>query len=380
MTKRRTTLALLALLAAAAACDGTARSGGPPKAPPNREVALRGDDPAFRPLGRVDRSVPGALRFAWPAAGFALRFTGTSIALVLDDAPLPDDTPENDFLAISVDGRALPPVALSSGRRAYEIARGLSPGAHELVAEKRTEPEAGAITLYGAALDPGARALPPSPPSQRRVEIVGDSISAGAGIDGADGRCALTAAVEDATRSYGALAARALGADYEIVAWKGKGVLRNDDPRDRDTLPAIFGRTLPGDPASRDPLAARADAVVLNLGTNDFAHSEPPLDELRDAYAAFVARLRALHPGALIVLAVGPLLYDEPGRTWRTDARAAIAAVAEARRAAGDDRVALLDLWTDPADGVGCQSHPNLATHRKMAAELERLLRARLGW
>ena len=46
--------------------------------------------------------------------------------LALEDTALADGTPEDDWLAITLDGRELPSIALSQGLRTYEIVRGLA--------------------------------------------------------------------------------------------------------------------------------------------------------------------------------------------------------------------------------------------------------------
>lgn len=331
-------------------------------------------------MGRVDASDPTVARFAWPATGFAFRFTGPTLSLELEDTPLPDGSEENDWLDVRVDGAVLAPLALVSGRRHYDIARQLSRGVHELEVAKRTEAEVGTVGLAGITLAPGAALLPIATRPARIVEIVGDSISAGFGIDGESADCAWSAATEDATLTYGALAARDLDAEAWIVAWKGKGVLHNNDPAEREPLPALYARLLPGDPSSTYAYTVHPHVVVLNLGTNDYANGPPPAAEFRAAYAAFVERLRALHPDALLVLALGPMLYDEGAVNYRTLVRSAIEATIAERSARGDTRVQLLELWTDPVDGVGCQFHPNRTTHRRMADDLVRLLEATLGW
>jgi lysophospholipase L1-like esterase len=370
----------LPLAAALVACDGGCGSPRAEEARATAAATFGPGDPRIRYVGRVDASDPARARFAWPATGFAFRFSGTSLALELDDVPLPDGTEENDWLAVAVDGTELAPVPLASGRRAYRVAADLPPGAHLAEVAKRTEAEVGTASLLGIALDPGAELLPPPAAPARVIEIVGDSISTGFGIDGKSADCPFSAATEDATGTYAALAARAFGAEARVVAWKGKGVLRNDDPTDPLTLPTLYERLLPGEPGSRCAHEVRADVVVLNLGTNDFARSAPPDAEFRAAYAAFVDRLRAVHPEALLVLALGPMLYDEGEINYRSLARAAIEATVADRRARGDAAVEMIELWSDPADGVGCQVHPNRATHRRMAGELARLIEARLGW
>jgi lysophospholipase L1-like esterase len=370
----------LAACVVLAACDGS-RTPLPPKSfGANGPTIVPPTDPLIRYVGRWDTSDPAVARAAWSAAAFTFRFGGTTLGLAIEDTALPDGTPDDDWVAVSLDGRELPPIALSEGRRTYEIARGLAAGSHEVAVAKRTEAEVGTIGLRGIALDPGASlgARPAAPP--RILEIVGDSISTGFGVLGPNADCPFSAATEDATRTYGALAARDLGADVWIAAWKGKGVLRNDVATDADTIPRLYERLLPGVPGSRYDFAVQPDVVVLNIGTNDFARTAPPDAEFREAYAAFVARLRTLHPKALLVLALGPMLFDEGDINFRTLARAAIAATIADARKQGDEKIAMIEFWSDPADGAGCQVHPSLATHRRMADQLVRLLEAKLGW
>jgi lysophospholipase L1-like esterase len=376
----RVALALALIPLVSPSCDGRWGSKAKGEASAAAPAIVLPDDPAIRYEGRFDLSENRVARFAWSATSFSFRFTGTSLGMLLEDTPLPDGTPDADWLAVSVDGRDLAPLGLSLGMRMYQVVRGLGDGVHDLVVSKRTEAEVGTVAFFGVALDPGARVLLSGPARQRRIEIVGDSISAGFGIEGANAKCPFSARTEDATQTYGVLAARARHADVSVIAWKGKGVLRNNDLENPTTLPMIYERTLPGDPGSRFVSTLEPDAVILNVGTNDFSSSAPPEGEFRYAYDGFVGRIRALHPGALIVLVLGPMLSDEPERMWRTTVKQTIESVIEERKSKGDARLELLELWSDPADGAGCQVHPNLATHRKMAGSLVRLLESRLGW
>ena len=367
-------------IAALAACDGTRAPLSPKGLVGPEPTIARPSDPRIRYTGRWDTSDLSVARAAWPAAAFAFAFSGTSLRLELEDEALADGTPDDDWLAIAIDGRELAPLALSQGRHIYEIARGLAPGMHAVSAAKRTEAEVGTIGLCGIALEPGASLGPRPAAPARVVEMVGDSISTGFGIEGKSADCPFSAATEDATRAYGALAAQEFGADVWIAAWKGKGVLVNDDPSDADTLPRLYERLRPADPGSRYTYTVHPDVVVLNIGTNDFARTAPPDAEFRAAYAAFVARLRALHPDAFLVLALGPMLFDEGDINFRTLARDAIFAALAGARQRGDGKIEMIEFWTDPDEGAGCQVHPNRVTHRRMADELARLLEAKLGW
>jgi len=362
------------------ACDGSqaplpTKSGADPG-----PAFVTPTDPEIRYVGRWDTADPKVARAAWSAAELSFRFTGTSLGLDLEDEALVDGTPDDDWLAIELDGAQLEPLRLSQGRRIYEITRNLAKGTHEVSIAKRTAAEVGTIGLRGIILDPGASLGPRPAAPPRIVEIIGDSISTGFGVLGKSDDCPFSAATEDATQAYGALAARALGADVWIAAWMGKGVLRNDDLADTETLPELYDRVLPGVKGSQYDFAVQPDVVVLNIGTNDFARTAPPDAEFRVAYSAFVARLRALHPEALLVLALGPMLFDEGKIDFRTLARNAIQATLAERRERGDAKIEMIEFWSNPDEGAGCQFHPSLATHRRMADELAKVIETRLGW
>jgi len=84
--------------------------------------------------------------------------------------------------------------------------------------------------------------------------------------------------------------------------------------------------------------------------------------------------VRSKYPAALILCTVAPLLSGAD----LTEARAYIdAAVA----ATGDARIKSFPMaQTDPTDGWGCDFHPSVKTHQKMAATLTAQLKAELGW
>ena len=83
---------------------------------------------------------------------------------------------------------------------------------------------AGNLSVAGFASD-GAFG-PAPPPAARRLEFVGDSISAGDLNDGGAGvsRCGNIVLNDDITLTSGAVAARALGADSYFTAWGGTTV------------------------------------------------------------------------------------------------------------------------------------------------------------
>jgi lysophospholipase L1-like esterase len=339
------------------------------------DVRVAPSDARVQRVGRFDVRDREAPRFAWTATEVALAFEGASLHVTLSDTPNPDDTPATDWLAVQIDNRPARALPLREGKHEYELAAGLPPGAHQVRMSKRTEPEVGTITLHGFRLSPGGKLLAPRPRPARRLEVVGDSISAGYGNEGPHGQCHFNAREQDGTRTYVTQAARDLDADVVVAAWSGKGVVRNYEERDRETMPEIFERILPADPASPLVTGAPPDAFVVNLGTNDFFRSIPDEQAFISRYESVLARLHARAPRAPLVLVLTPMLADDyPQPNARTILRRYLTTVIEHERAKGRTAV-LLEQYIDPAEGVGCDFHPNVETHARLGHELAAALR-----
>jgi lysophospholipase L1-like esterase len=324
----------------------------------------------MRLSGRFDDRDPAGPRCAWPGSAIHLRFEGPALALRLRGS--------SDHFTLELDGAPLPVLVADPRRERYPVARGLAAGVHELTIVKRTEPLVSEAQLLGLELPDGGELLPPPPSPARRIELVGDSITAGFGVLG-DAASGFSAATEDFTLSCGALAARALGAEVVAVAWSGRGVVRNWAGEPGEPMPVLYERTLPARPESRwDHERFEPAVVVVNLGTNDFSPGEPPTEEaFVTAYASFVRRLHTLHPRAPVISALGPMLAGEALRR----ARSALERAAALLRGEGDRGVVRLEHAPQhAADGLGSDGHPSARTHRRMAAELSAVIRGELGW
>ena len=71
------------------------------------------------------------------------------------------------------------------------------------------------------------------------------------------------------------------------------------------------------------------------------------------------------------------LADDYPQPQARTVMRAWVKQVQADWLAAHDPMIDFIELWIDPAEGVGCDFHPNTKTHERLGAELAGLLRSR---
>jgi lysophospholipase L1-like esterase len=140
----------------------------------------------------------------------------------------------------------------------------------------------------------------------------------------------------------------------------------------------VYGRTVPTDPDSRWDFARWVpQAVVINLGTNDFAGAIPDRKGWTDGYRAFLTRVRKNAPHAVIYCASSPMLWGDKDTLERSYLRR----IVQEEAAAGDKNIRFLDFKTqDAKDGFGADWHPSVKTHQIMAGKLAATLQADLKW
>jgi len=151
---------------AGSAAGGSGGMGGQGGAPPALE-------PGLRWLGRVDKTATGA-RFSWPGTGFTARFNGTAARVSLK-------TDQVDYFQLVVDAK-LTLLTTQAGAHDYDLAQNLAAGEHTVVLWRRTEPLNGSAEITKIDFL-GGTLLSPPPPSNKRLEIVGDSITVGYGVE-----------------------------------------------------------------------------------------------------------------------------------------------------------------------------------------------------
>lgn len=324
---------------------------------------------AARPIpvhvgGRVVSEQGGAIRFGWPGVYFEGRFRGTGVEVEAESG--------TEFLRVTVDG-VEKAVLKRPGTARLQI-RGLTPGEHVVRIEKQTESQSGGGRFLGfRAL--GGVPLPPRPRA-RQIEFVGDSYTVGYG-NTSPGRTCTSEEVHDRTdtqQAFGPLVAKKLDTDYRVVAYSGFGIVRNyAGGRAGESLPLLYPRLIPDEAArvERDRGAWRPQLIVVNLGTNDFStpvkagekwgDSAALRADYRRRYEAFARSLLASQPQAKLLL-MGSDAFIEDVRQ-----------VAGALNAGGAGRATVL-----PFAGLeltGCDWHPSLEDHRRLAAQVEEAIR-----
>ncbi len=345
------------------ATGGASSSGG---ATPSGGTPATGGStgsPGVRIVGRTAPAVSGVstvpVRFSWPGVNINARFTGTQVSMAL--------TGGGTRFTVVVDGGAPKTVTATTG--STQIASSLTSGSHDLLIWRNTEASPGGITQFSGLTNlstGGALGVPALAP-KKRIEIIGDSLSVGAGVEGNSTCAGGIDAFTNNYLAYGSVAARSLGVDVVTIAWSGIGVYRNYDGSTTNTMPTRYPYSAPNDTALWDFTVYQPDVTVINLGTNDFGSGDPGT-AYETAYESFIKTVRSKYAGTYFVL------IDMYGGTRLTR----INNVVTAMKGSGETRIEALS-FSSVQNNLGCNQHPNVAAQAAMGSVLANRLKAILA-
>ncbi|KAJ3053613.1 hypothetical protein HK097_003841 [Rhizophlyctis rosea] len=280
-------------------------------------------------------------------------------------------TPTGNYTAV-VDGVAKR-ISVGPGGQTVTLAQGVANTDHKVEFYRDNESSEGVSTFLGVVA--GTLKAAPALPA-RRIELVGDSISAGYGNLGlenhaAGGSCTYSPATSSWYATYGAIAGRALNAQVTTIARSGWGISRGYGGSADAKLPTIYPTYL-GSGAANWNYKPSVDALVINLGTNDWSVGDPGTT-YETLYVSFLRTIRSGYPNAYIFLTIGSLL--DPVKLAEAKTR-----LANVIKQSGETRIATFDYGTQDVTITGCDYHPSEAEHKRMAAILQQKLSATLGW
>jgi hypothetical protein len=314
-----------------------------------------------------------SVQYTWPGVYFEGRFRGTGVGLVLNDS-------SNDY-DVMVDGAAYATLR-APGSTTYWVS-GLSNAEHTVRLAKRTENHWGVANFGGLVPVSGGAILSKPAARSRQIEFIGDSFTAGYGNRSTSHECSATGGINpnsDADQTFGALTARGLNADYQLIAWSGLGMVRNYGGQNTDaSIRAYYPQTL--GPLYNSTVwntsGWKPQLVVVGLGINDFstalnsnekwASQAALVADWKSTYQGFLDTLRSRY-GSNTVIVVSTTSYGSS-----TFVSAATQVVAD-RKAAGDSRVALWDYSNAGLDFLGCDWHPSAKDEVLLSGSLNSLI------
>jgi lysophospholipase L1-like esterase len=355
------------------AASGDASDGA--TSPDAAEVGLPDADGGVVPgsvryLGRVDAHDPAGVEFAWSATGLIATVQGTKLSVKLRSKG------SDAFFQPVVDGKAGARFSVASGAtQTVTLASGLAAGDHVVELYRESEGMYGSSVFLGF-VDGVVKGAPAG--SGRLIEVIGDSISAGYGNLGVevhppwDNACTFSLATESAYQSYASILGRTLNAEVSIIARSGWGAYRDGDGNTSGVLSSVYANTLGTDGTLKWAFARKADAVVVNLGTNDAVKGDPG-KPYEDALLALLGTVRSKNPGAWIFVTLGTMTSDPLLTTMRGYIKSALGRF-------GDAKATSIDLSVQDATSTGCDYHPNVAEDQRIAAALSPTIKSKLGW
>lgn len=363
-------LLLLGIMTAAFSLTGWGCSFG-------EAVHLTADSPDIRYYGRWEMQDKKALT-GQGATYIRAKFTGSSELQA-------DLNGKGVFWEYSIDGKAFQRLEVKDNGP-LTLDKGLDRDKEHLVTLVRsTEGRAGISEFNGFILEKGGQLIAPPPDKKRRLEFVGDSITAGA-INLMPYNGTNPSVSEDGNMSYAPLLSRLLDADWSVVAKSGIGVVHNyGDPLPSDKPHAIdlygwtfFHNNISKDNPAWDSHNFPVDAVIVALGTNDLSdlQRKPAKTEFCNAYNALLQKIRQMNPQASIIC-LEPVPSCLPGeiRTW----------IADSVQAQHDAKIYFVPLndqgpILSPEEYTDGSTHPNILGHIKLAAYLKDKIATIMEW
>lgn len=259
----------------------------------------------------------------WSGSSISLNFKGNEISAILRDA----DTA--NYYNVILDNKVISKINLNTEKRNYLLASGLSKGNHKIQLYKRTQWKQGQTFFYGFETDSNAKILPKSKPKKKKLAFYGDSITCGHGNEDTTGKDSQTGHFENHYLTYVAITARHFDAQFSCISQSGIGIMLSWFPT---IMSDIYDLTDPHDTKTKWNFTQYTpDVVVINLFQNDswlvnkptheefkkrFGTQKPNEDFIIKAYENFVKSIRAKHPNASIICALGNMDATTEGSKW----------------------------------------------------------------
>lgn len=334
----------------------------------NKLTAYHAADNRIQYTGRIEVTDSFQLKTSAPGAYLHFKFSGTECRLKIND--------ENkwnkygNYLQVIIDDSISYKIKLAPEDNELILAKGLPEGVHTITICKATEAGIGSVIFKEIQV---AKLLPPDAKPVRKMEFVGNSITAGLGNDISIMPCSAGDWYEQANAwiAYGPITARALDTQWHVTAVSGIGLIQSCCGN-AHTMPEIFGKTNlePTGPAW-DFKKYQPDVLTICLGQNDGIQDS---SIFVTAYIRFIESIRQYYPKTEIILLSSPMA-DNRLRAMLTNY---CMAVKEKLNRTGDKRIHT--FFFDKQYTAGCDSHPSECEHQEIAQLLTGFIKTTMNW
>ncbi len=322
---------------------------------------FRGD--YTRLIGRFDLSEKGKASFTWPGSRLEFRFEGTKAAISIASN-------YRVRFEVEIDGKTSD-LWVESGDKEYSLASNLASGNHEIKLTRITESFT-TITAFTSSPIVDGKMLPPPKAPARKLLVIGDSITAGYGVEGSSKECHYKMENSNQQLTYAALTADELNADLHAIAWSGIGAYRGygeETPNSHNIITRNKRILADVDSSRWNPNNYQPDAVLINIGTNDYWQNTAAM-QYKTQFAKLLDQIQKDYPQTPVYLIASPMLGG--------DSRSSQIKVLQSFE---NDLIRFTDIGTiESNEGYGCDYHPNIITNKRMASNLVDRLKTDLQW
>ncbi len=327
-----------------------------------------GGDKLVSYTGRIDFSEKKAPKFWASGAYLQIKFKGTYCIALIDDQVRWDKI--HNYIEIVIDDSITRRIQLKEKSNRLVLAENLPAGNHTITIAKNSEAENGYIQVRGIIC---TKLIATGKKKKRKIECIGDSITCGAASDESEIPCGKGDWHDqhNAWLAYGPRTARNLNAQWHLSSVSGIGLIHSCCNKTM-VMPEVYDKiNIPGDSLPWNFNNYQPDVVTICLGQNDGIQDSTAFC---NAYIDFAQRLRSYYPKTTLIFLTSPMASPELKKVLTNYTTA----VRDYFLNKGDKRVGsyvFKGRYTN-----GCGSHPSVAEHGQIAAELTAYLQQRMNW
>jgi len=324
--------------------------------------------------GRVSKNKDAA-ELSWSGTSVTIFFKGTNLSAILKDAGTAN------YYNVIVDNKDIFKIHTDTIKKTYVLASGLVNKKHRIQLFKRTEWTMGKTWLYGFETSKATKIFQTTPPSKRKIEFYGNSITCGYAIEDSSGNDSWHGNFQNNYLTYAAITARYYKAQYSCIARSGIGIMVSWDHL---IMPEMYSRLDATDSTSKwDFKKYIPDVVVVNLFQNDsyltqatdleqfeyrFGKTGPDEKFIIESYKNFIKELRNKYNNAHIICVLGSMDATKEGSPWPGYIQKAVEQLHDSK------------IYTHFFEFKKTVGHPGIAEQKVMANSLIEFIEKNIKW
>lgn len=322
--------------------------------------------------GRVEKESETKGKLIGAASSVEFQFEGSTIDISLRNI---SHEGSYNYVSVEIDGQYIGRYKVDNAeiKKFAFKAKESKKNVHTIKIYKATEAAQGEVYFDGTMLT----TIPFKLERKKRIEFIGDSITAGMGNDETDFKCGKGEWYDqhNAYFAYGPVLARKLDVDFLVSAVSGYGMYRNwnSEQWEESILPDVYSHLYL---RTTEPMAFgndfNPDIVSIAVGTNDLSRGDGnkerlPFNKFKfiGNYIEFVQKIYRKYPNAKVVLLTSPMVSGKENEVFVESLKEVQNFFSENSR---NQPIEIFEF--EKMNPKGCGYHPSTEDDKKMAEQL----------